>query len=227
MNRNHSNIRPRRFSQHIPLTFHVFGICNTECGSGGRAAFSIGTRHGVPPTTGASHLCDGNFPVCGEQSSRSLFNTVSRCPSFQAADIARDPTNNLERAPTFRPQTMAAAMQLLRFVLNEVGYTTKMDVLNSSDHLDTPTSVIIRWGIVPQWTWSIWLEYRSLHADTIMRLVRSFSFVNKHALGLQTTAYIQHHSAGPGPLLEVSDLMPTNSRSSDQAAVISVVIVRR
>lgn len=175
-NINTSNIRPRRFSQHIPVTFHVFGVCETERSSGGRAAFSIGTRPGVPPATGASHQRDGNFPVCGEQSSRSLLNTVSRCPSSQAADIAQDPTNNLERTPAFRPQTMAAAMQLLRFVLNDVGYTTQRNVLNSSDHLDTPTSVIIRWGIVPQWTWSIWLEYRSLHADTIVSLVRSFSF---------------------------------------------------
>jgi hypothetical protein len=52
-------------------------------------------------------------------------------------------------------------------------------------------------------------------------------FENEHVLGLQTTAYIQHHSAGPGAMLEVSDLMSTDSRSSDQAAVISVMIVRR
>lgn len=71
---------------------------------------------------------------------------------------------------------MTAAMQLLRFVLNEGGYATQTNVLSPLDHLDVPTSIIIRWGIVPQWTWSIWLEYRSLHADTIMCLVRSFSF---------------------------------------------------
>lgn len=71
---------------------------------------------------------------------------------------------------------MAAAMQLLRFVLNEGGYPTETNILSPPDHPDTPTSVIIRWGIVPQWAWSIWLEYRILHADTIIRLVRSFSF---------------------------------------------------
>lgn len=71
---------------------------------------------------------------------------------------------------------MAAAMQLLRFVLNEGGYTTQTNILSPLDHLDIPTSVIIRWGVVPQWTWSIWLECRNLHADTIMRIVRPFSF---------------------------------------------------
>ncbi|KAF8559216.1 hypothetical protein OG21DRAFT_712038 [Imleria badia] len=124
---------------------------------------------------------------------------------FAAADIAQDSTID----PAFRPQTMTAAMQLLRFVLNEGGYTTQTNILNPPDHLDIPTSVIIRWGVVPQWTWSVWLECRSLHADTIICL---------------TTAYIRHHSAGPGPVLEVSDLMSTNSRSSDQAAMISVMI---
>lgn len=39
--------------------------------------------------------------------------------------------------------------------------------------------------------------------------------------------YIQHHSAGPGPLLEVSDLVSTDGKSTDQAAVISVMLVRR
>lgn len=87
--------------------------------------------------------------------------------------MAQDST---EREATFRPQTMAAAMQLLRFVLNEGGYPTQMDILSPLDHLNIPTSVILRWGIVPQWTWSIWLEYRSLHADTILSLVRSLFF---------------------------------------------------
>lgn len=129
--------------------------------------------------------------------------------------------------PAFRPQTMTAAMQLLRFVLNEGGYITKTSVLNPLDHLDVPTSVVIRWGIVPQWTWSVWLEYHSLHADTIMYLVSPFLYESEHVLGLQTTTYIRHHSAGPGPVLEVPELISTNSRSSDQAAMISVTIVRR
>lgn len=90
--------------------------------------------------------------------------------------MRQDSTSDSERAATFRPQTMAAAMQLLRFVLKESVYPTQMNVLSSLDHLDVPTSVVIRWGVVPQWTWSIWLEYRSLHADTIMCLVRFFSF---------------------------------------------------
>lgn len=71
---------------------------------------------------------------------------------------------------------MAAAMQLLRFVLNEGGYPIQTNILNPLDHLDVPTTVIIRWGVVPHWTWNIWLEYRSLYADTIMCLVCSFSF---------------------------------------------------
>jgi len=128
---------------------------------------------------------------------------------FSAADIAHDATINPEHATPFRPQTVAAAMQLLRFVLNEGGHPTQANVLDPLDHLDVPTSVIIRWGVVPQWTWNIWLEYRSSYADTIMCI---------------TTAYIQHHSAGPGAMLEVSDLMSTNSRSSDPGAVISVMI---
>lgn len=49
-------------------------------------------------------------------------------------------------------------------------------------------------------------------------------FESEHVLGLQTTAYIQHHR---GAMLEVSDLMANNSRSSDQGAVISVMIVSR
>ncbi|KAH0838421.1 hypothetical protein J3R83DRAFT_6728 [Lanmaoa asiatica] len=125
---------------------------------------------------------------------------------FAAADIAQGSTTS------FRPQTMAAAMQLLRSVLNDGEYPTQTNVLSPLDHLDIPTSVIIRWGIVPQWTWTIWLEYRSLHADTIIGL---------------TTAYIQHYRAGTGVLLEASSLISTNSRLSDQAAVISVMIVRR
>lgn len=71
---------------------------------------------------------------------------------------------------------MTAAMQLLRFVLNEGGYSTQTNILSPLDHLDIPASVIIQWGTVPQWAWSIWLEYRILHADTIMCLVRYSSF---------------------------------------------------
>lgn len=79
---------------------------------------------------------------------------------------------------------MTAAMQLLRFVLNEGGNPTQMNILSPLDHLDIPTSVILRWGIVPQWAWSIWPEYCTLHADTITCLVRSLSFEDKHILGL-------------------------------------------
>ncbi|KAF8446093.1 hypothetical protein L210DRAFT_2954583 [Boletus edulis BED1] len=128
---------------------------------------------------------------------------------FAAADIAQDSMIDRERTPAFRPQTTAAAMQLLRFTLNRGGYITQTNILSPPDHLDIPTNVIIRWGIVPRWTWTVWLEYSNLHADTIMYL---------------TTTYIQHHSAGPESLLEVSDLMSIHSRPSDQAALISVMI---
>lgn len=100
---------------------------------------------------------------------------VSRYLRSQAADIAHS-TIHPQRAVAFRPQTMATAMQLLRFILNEGGHTTPMDVLNPPDHLDIPTSVVIRWGVVPQWTWSIWVEYSNLHADTIMCVVSPFPF---------------------------------------------------
>lgn len=105
----------------------------------------------------------------------SCQQSVSRCPLFQAAEMAQDTTINAECTAAFRPQMMAAAMHLLRFVLNEGSYTIRTNALNPPDHLDTPTSVIIRWGIVPQWAWSVWSEYNSLYADTIVCLVSYFS----------------------------------------------------
>lgn len=95
--------------------------------------------------------------------------------------MAQDSTTNQERAAAFRPQTMAAAMQLLRFALRGGKYPTQTNILCPLDPLDTPTSVIIRWGIVPQWAWNTWLEYHSLHADTIICLVRSLLFENEYA----------------------------------------------
>lgn len=43
---------------------------------------------------------------------------------------------------------------------------------------------------------------------------------------LQTTTYIQHQRAGSGTLLEVSDFMTSDGRPSNQAAAISIMIVR-
>ncbi|KAG9314489.1 hypothetical protein JVU11DRAFT_5286 [Chiua virens] len=127
---------------------------------------------------------------------------------FAATDMARAAID-LEHVTGFRPQTMATVMQLLRFVLDLGGHLTPTNVLNPVDHLDIPTSVVLRWGIIPQWTWSIWLEYRNCHADTILYI---------------TTAYIQYYNATTGASLDVSDLMSTNSRSNNQTAVISVMI---
>ncbi|KIK95375.1 hypothetical protein PAXRUDRAFT_37688, partial [Paxillus rubicundulus Ve08.2h10] len=89
---------------------------------------------------------------------------------FAAADIAQK-SNVASVAPQgFRPQTMAAVMRLLRFVLHTGEQLTRTTSLVPREHLDAPTNVIIRWGVVPKWAWSVWLECQSLYADTIVCL---------------------------------------------------------
>ncbi|KAF9229455.1 hypothetical protein BS17DRAFT_22168 [Gyrodon lividus] len=133
---------------------------------------------------------------------------------YAAASIAQKSNVAPGAVEDFRPHTMAAVMHLLRFVLHGSEHYTGTSALSPLEYLDAPTTIIIRWGVVPQWAWSVWLEHQSLYADTIVCL---------------TTTYIQHQKCRSGMPLDAMDLMPADCSSSSsfyQGAVISVMIVR-
>ncbi|KIJ21622.1 hypothetical protein PAXINDRAFT_95165 [Paxillus involutus ATCC 200175] len=130
---------------------------------------------------------------------------------FAAADIAQKSNVASVVVQGFRPQTMAAVMRLVRFILHSGEQLTRTTALVPREHLDAPTSVIIRWGVVPQWAWSVWLECQSLYADTIVCL---------------TTTYMQHHRSSSGALLDAIHSMHVDCGSTSsfyQGAVISVM----
>ncbi|KAH7883719.1 hypothetical protein F5I97DRAFT_1577545 [Phlebopus sp. FC_14] len=99
-------------------------------------------------------------------------------------------------------------MRLLRFVLYTGEVPTQPKLLHPIEDLDAATSVIMLWELVPQWAWTIWLEYPSLYADVIICL---------------TTTYLHHRKPGS----QAQGLVPADSgvNSVHQGAMINVTMV--
>ncbi|KIJ68301.1 hypothetical protein HYDPIDRAFT_24595 [Hydnomerulius pinastri MD-312] len=129
---------------------------------------------------------------------------------FTAADVDQKANLTPKFGMTFRPHTMGAVMRLLRFILHGGELPSQENALYPIEDLDASMSIIIRWGLVPQWSWGVWLEHHSLHADSIICL---------------TSTYIHHHKAGTGAALNDMVLIGAGSNSSaDRGAVIGVML---